>query len=291
MKASSARARSSGPGAARTSRGAYRPPSGATEAPTPRRWGPPLRLRLTPAAPGAAGACPCRLPWFPPASGAAVVAVAVAVAVAAAECPCPDARSLPWNRPRYPACCPPGSRRPWRRRPYLRHRGSEWSWCRSSPCWCRSPPRAWWAPGPWDSRSSWGRRRRSPGRSRQSAGCRPSGPPPGAGESRPSRPHAALGGADLGLGLDGVSAGRPRGGEARGPRPGSPRRGKHLPTGKTATGRARCPIPRHQRPGARRTSSPAALRVPLCQRVPARPRPLVSKRRPATIMNMWPSLA
>ncbi len=266
------------------------PGVGATEAPTPRRRGRPLRLRLTPAAPGAAGACPCRLPWSPPASAAAVVAVAVAVA---AECPCPDAGSLRWSRPWSPACCPLRCcRRPWRRRPYLHHWGSEWSWCRSSPWWCRSPPRAWWAPEPPDSRSSWvRRRRRSPGRSRRSTGCRRSGPPPGAGESRPSRPHAALGGADLGLGLDGVSAGRPRGAKLGVPGLVPRAAANTCQPGTAAAGRARCPIQRHQRLGARRTSRPAALRVPLCQRVPARPRPLVSKRRPATIMNMWPSLA
>ena len=37
--------------------------------------------------------------------------------------------------------------------------------------------------------------------------------------------------------------------------------------------------------------SPPALRGFSCQRVPARPRPLVSKRSPATIMKMWPLLA
>ena len=37
-----------------------------------------------------------------------------------------------------------------------------------------------------------------------------------------------------------------------------------------------------------RTAKPAVGRAASCQRVPARPWPLVSKRRPATIMKMWP---
>ena len=45
------------------------------------------------------------------------------------------------------------------------------------------------------------------------------------------------------------------------------------------------------RPGGWRTTKPPALRGAACQRVPLSPRPLVSKRRPATTMNAWPALA
>ena len=40
-----------------------------------------------------------------------------------------------------------------------------------------------------------------------------------------------------------------------------------------------------------RTAKPPVPRDASCQRVPARPRPLVSKRSPATTMKMWPGLA
>lgn len=157
-----------------------------------------------------------------------------------------------------------------------RLRGRPW-------CSCRSRRRRWsfglrdleWSGCPSPRGSCRGRRRPHPLRwppPRRPARSRPRDPPPGAAVDRRNRPQGQAGAAPAG-----------RAGAAPAGRACVWVRRARFGEGITA-GAA-------QRPGAWRIARPAVLLVSACQRVPARPWPLVSNRRPATTMNMWPPLA